>query len=120
MPATPADIARALRRATIVDVADPAIKAAYPQARDGLAAPATGYYDSAADAQVAMDARAALIGVARRRFAVEGAGLVWPDLSGGVPAWRLTDSEQDVDAAMRLARLEIDGETETTSWELYG
>lgn len=120
MPATAADIARAQRRATIVESQSTAIKTVYPQARDGRVAPAAGYYDSASDAQTVMDARKAIVGVVRRRFAVPVAELVFPDLSGGVPAWTLIDSENDVNGKQIVARLELDGEAEVTTMELFG
>lgn len=120
MAALIADVARAIRRATIVEASDAAIKTLYPQARDGRAAPATGYFDAAADAQTAIDARFDLIGTVRRRFAVAVADMLWPDLSGGVPVWTLVDAEHDVSAKHLTARLEIDAETETTTMELFG
>ena len=121
MPATAADIARAQRRAIIVEADNPAIKAVYTQARDGRTAPARGYYDDAADAQTAMDARIALTGVVRRRFASSVADMLWPDLSSGVPVWALVDGEQDLAGLKTLtARLTIDGEAETTTMEHFG
>lgn len=120
MPAIAADIARAMRRATIVEAENAALKAVYAQARDGRTTPATGYYDAAADAQAAMDARIDLIGVVRRRFAVPVAELVFPDLSSGVPVWTLIDAENDVNGKHLVARMEFDAEEEVTVMELFG
>ena len=120
MPAAAADIARAQRRATIVESENAAIKTAYPQARDGRTAPAAGYYDNAADAQIVTDARRGIIGVVRRRFAVPVADVLFPDLSGGVPAWTLIDGENDVNGKHLVSRVELDGEAETTTMELFG
>lgn len=120
MPALTADIARATRRATIVETANTAIKAVYAQARDGRTTPATGYFDSEADAQDAMDDRMAIVGVVRRRFAVPVAEMIFPDLSGGVPVWNLVDAENDVNGKHLTARLELDAETEMTTMELTG
>lgn len=120
MPATPADIARAQRRAIIVESENPAIKVAFAQARDGRSAPSPGYFDSAVDAQSAQNARMALIGVVRRRFAVPVADLLFPDLSGGVPVWTLIDAENDVNGKHLVSRIELDAETETTTMELFG
>lgn len=120
MPALAADIGRALRRATIVEAANPAIKTLFAQARDGRTAAATGYYDDDADAQTAMDDRLSLIGVVRRRFAVAAAEMIFPDLSGGVPVWTLIDADNDVNGKHLVARIEMDAETETTTMELYG
>lgn len=121
MPAQVADIARAMRAATIVEAENAAIKAVYVQARDARTAPAKGYFDDAGDAQDAMDDRIAIVGVIRRRFAVTVDGLVFPDLSGGVPVWRLADPEQDIagDKVM-TARIELDAENETTAMEMFG
>lgn len=120
MPAQTADIARAMRRATIVESENPAVQAVYPQARDGRTAAARGYFDAAADAQAAVDARLDLIGVVRRRFAVPVAELIFPDLSSGVPVWTLIDAENDVNGKHLLARMEFDAEEETTVMELFG
>ncbi|MBN8843250.1 MAG: hypothetical protein J0H88_08375 [Sphingomonadales bacterium] len=121
MPALVADVARAMRRATIVESADSAIKATYPHARDGRTSPAAGLFDAASDAQTALDARRSLIGVAgRRRFAVQADAMIWPDLNAGVPVWMLIDAEHDVSSKHLAARLQIDAEEETTTMELFG
>lgn len=120
MPALAADIARALRGATIVEVETPAIKVAFSRARDGRSEPVKGYFDIAADAQTALTARMGLIGTIRRRWAVGVDGMIWPDLTLGVPVWRLVDAEHDVDGKCLTARLQIDAEEETTSLELFG
>lgn len=120
MPATPADIARAMRRATIVEAENGAIRAVYSQARDGRTAPAPGYFDAAADAQAAMTARIGIIGVVRRRFMVAVAEMIFPDLSNGVPVWTLVDAENDANGPMLVARLQLDAEEEVTTMELFG
>jgi hypothetical protein len=120
MPALPADIGRALRRAVIVEASNPALKAVYGQARDARTAPNTGYFDDEDDGQDALDARLALIGVVRRRFAAPVADVIFPDLSGGVPVWTLIDAENDVNGKHLTARLEMDAESETTTMELFG
>ncbi len=120
MPALAADIARAQRRATIVEAENAAIKAVYAQARDGRSSPAVGYFDSASDAQAAMDARKGINAVIRRRFAVTVDGLVFPDLSSGVPVWTLIDAENDANGPFLVARIEFDTENEITTMELYG
>lgn len=120
MAALPQDIARAQRRAVIVEVEDAAIKAAFAQARDMRAAPAKGYFDSTADAQTAAEGRFAIVGVKRRRFSAAIADMVFPDLSGGVPVWTLIDVENDVNGKALVARVQIDAEEETTTMELFG
>jgi hypothetical protein len=120
MPALPADIAAASRDAVTATWESAAVAARYPSARDGSAEPATGFFDSIADAQAVVNARGALIGVDRRRYAVGVGEIVWPDLSAGVPSVRLIDAEQRVDGVCLLARIEIDLETETTNLEAFG
>ena len=120
MGALPADVARAGREATIASVEDAAIKSRFPRARDGVKAPASGFFDSKADAQTALAARAALIGVVRRRFVVRAAEAIEPDIAAGIPVWRLIDAEQAVDGNHLTARIVVDFEAETTSVELFG
>ncbi len=120
MPASPTDIAAGSRDIATATWSDAAIAARYPSARDGSVTPATGYFDAVADAQAVIDARGALIGVERRRFTAVIDGLAWPSVSTGVPQLRLIDDEQAADVACIAARIEIDLETETTSYELFG
>ena len=120
MPATAADIAAASRDAATATWSDPTIAARYPTARDGAAEPATGYFDAIADAQTVAAARGALIGVERRRFTVTVAELIWPTVSTGLPTVRLIDAEQGVDGAFLVARIELDLDAETTTYELFG
>lgn len=120
MPATAADIAAASRDVAVATWADATIATRYPSARDGSVSPADGYFDDIADAQTVIDARGELIGVERRRFTVVVGDLVWPDLSAGLPQVRLIDTEQSVDAGFLVARVELDLEAETTTYELFG
>lgn len=120
MGALPADVARAGREASIASVEDATIKARFPRARDGVKAPAAGFFDSQVDAQAALTARSALIGVVRRRFVVRADEAIEPDIDAGIPVWRLVDAEQAVDANHLTARIIVDFEAETTSVELFG
>lgn len=120
MAALPGDIGPAKREAIIVSVSDTAIQTRFPNARDQAQSPAEGFFDAEADAQTALTARAAIIGVFRRRFTVEVADLIQPDLSAGLPAYRLTDAEQGIDAVCIAARIEVDLENEQTNVELMG
>lgn len=120
MPATPADIAAASRDAVIITWANAAVTARYPSARDGSVTPAAGYCDSAADAQLLINARGALIGVERDRYAVTVMDVVWSTISTGLPQDRLIDSEQRVDAVHLVARIEVDLDAGTTTHELFG
>ena len=120
MPATPADIAAASRDVVTATWADAGVAARYPSARDGSITRGDGYFDSEADAQTVIDARAALIGVDRRRFSVVVQDLIWPVISTGLPQVRLVDAEQRVDGTFLVARLELDLEAETTTYEVFG
>lgn len=120
MPAQSTDILAASRDVVVANWASATIAARYPGARDGSAAPDEGYFDSVGDAQTVIDARATLIGVERRRFAVTVQEVVWPDLSAGIPQARLVDTEQAVDGTFLVSRIEIDLENEATTYELFG
>lgn len=120
MPATVADIGAASRDVMITTWTDAAIAARYPTARDGSLSPAMGYFDAAADAQTIINARGALIGTERRRFAVEVQGVTWPDVSTALPTFALVDAEQSVSGNFLAARFEIDLDDEVTNLELFG
>lgn len=120
MPALSADIGPALREAVIVTVVDNDLHSRFPGARDQLAAPSEGMFDSQADCATALGQRAALVGVVRRRFAVAIQDVLAFDVEAGVPTHQLVDPEQQLSAAALLCRLEIDDENETTSLEHFG
>jgi hypothetical protein len=121
MPALPADVAAATRDALLAEWSDGGLHGRYPSARDGLTDPSTGYFDTLADALVAIAARGALIGVdGRRRFSVVVQDLVFVDPTTGMPCVSLTDAEQSVAATLVLTRIEVDLEAETTTLELFG
>lgn len=118
MPATPANIARALRAARVVTRDDPAIRAAFADARDQVDDPRPGYFELSADAEAALALAADLLGTHRRRFVVGLSGEVWLDPAASVPTWHLTDSEFQVAAPGLVTRVELDMEQETTTVEL--
>jgi hypothetical protein len=120
MPAQSADIAAASRDVVVAAWSSGAIAARYPGARDGSTTPDDGYFDSIADAQTIIDARGALIGTERRRFNAVARHVLWPDLTTGIPQVQLIDSEQSVSGNFLVARIEIDLEAETTSYECFG
>lgn len=120
MPALPADIAAASRDVITVTWSDATIAARYPGARDGSVKPAEGYFDSAADAQAVINARGALIGTERRRFTATAGEVIWPTISTAVPTVQLVDVEQAADLSCLVARIEIDLENDTTTYELFG
>lgn len=120
MPATGADIAAGTRDVVLAQWTDATIAARYPSSRDGLANPAAGYFDDVSDAQTVINARAALIGVERRRFTVAIADLVWLDPTSGLPTVALVDAEQAVSSNFLVSRIEVDLEAETTTLELFG
>lgn len=120
MPATAADIAAGTREVTLATWESAAIAARYPSARDASTNPPRAFFDGAADAQTVADSRGALIGVERRRFAVTLAEVQWPDLAAGVPTVQLVDAEQAANLPALVARIEVDLESESTSYEVFG
>ena len=121
MPADPADIGPAMREAAVASWSDATIAARYPsQARDGSVTPSDGFFDSITDAQTMANARGALIGTEARRFGVKVGDLVWPVVSTSVPSFVLVDPEQAVNATLIATRIEVDLDTETTTFELFG
>ena len=119
MAALPSDIAAALRRQIVVASIDNTIKTRFPSARDNSSDPAEGFFDSTSHAQAAVNQRAALIGTLRRRFVV-AVGEIVDVPAGTIPTHRVIDAEQDLDAPMLLARIEVDLEQETTQLEYFG
>jgi hypothetical protein len=120
MPALADDIAAGTREAVTATWSNPTLHIRYPSARDGSANPAEGFFDAIADAQSAIDARAALIGVERRRFSVKVHDMLWLDPAAGVPTVTLIDGEQAVSGNFLVARFELDLDAETTTLELFG
>ena len=120
MPATPADIAAGSRDVQLATWADATIAARYPTARDGSIQPSAGYFDDPVDAQAMIDARGALIGTERRRFAVGVQDLLWPTPETGLPQVTLIDAEQVANGGFFAARIELDLDAETTTYELFG
>lgn len=119
MAALPADATAGQRAALIVKDESTTIKTRYPD-RDQLTSPAEGFFDSADDAATALGQRRSLIGSERRRFAVQVADLVWIDPETALPTVQLIDSEQVIDAACLISRVQVDLENETTVMELFG
>lgn len=120
MPATDADIAAGSRDVATATWSSATIAARYPSARDGSIDPPRAYFDSIADAQTVANARGALIGTERRRFAVVVEEALGIDPSAGIPQARVIDGEQALDATMLAARIEVDLEQERTSLEVFG
>ncbi|OYZ15642.1 MAG: hypothetical protein B7Y35_06120 [Sphingomonadales bacterium 28-64-96] len=119
MPApTAADIARATRPASIITSEDSAVLTRQPGARDGLASPRVGFWDSAADAAAVLTAAAALIGTERRRFQVQVGAVLALDASTATPAVQLIDAGLAVNAGGLTARIVIDDDAETTTLEV--
>lgn len=120
MPALDADIAAASRDVVTATWSSATIAARYPSARDGSLDPAAGYFDSLTDAQAMANARGALIGTERRRFAVVVEEALAIDPTNGVPQARVIDIEQALDATMLAARVEVDLDQDRTSLEVFG
>lgn len=120
MPALPADIAAVTRAASVATWSDAAIEARYPSARDGSVSPSEGFCDKAADTQALIDARGSLIGSERGRYSVAVHDLIWPDLSQGMPQAAVADPDLLLDRGMMTPRIEIDLETNVTTFEVFG
>lgn len=120
MPALPADIIRATRRARIVTREDTTIRARFPAAGDQATAPEPGFFENAADAGAVLALKAALTGSYRRRFAVVTDGLTWIDPASAVPTFSLTDAELGFDGPALLTRWRIDLNDERTELEVIG
>lgn len=115
-----ADIVAASREAVLATWQSSTIKTRYPGARDEGSPPGEGFFDDPTDAQACVDARGALLGTERRRFTVPVEDLLWIDPTSGLPTYTLVDSDQGVNAACLVARLELNLEDESTSLELFG
>ena len=124
MPATAADVARATREAATDISSDSAVLTRQPGARDGLANPRRGYFDTLADATTVNAAARALIGTERRRFAVRVCDVIEPtggfNASQVTPVITLVDANLAVNGAFLVARIEIDDEAGQTALEVFG
>lgn len=121
MTAVASDIVAARRSARIVKREDAAVQSSYPGARDNLESPSTGYFDSQTDAMAALNIEGALIGAARRRFAVRAQEVdILDPATDGIPTYHLIDGEQQVDTPCLVSRITVSLESETTDMELFG
>jgi hypothetical protein len=120
MPATPTDIAGASREVAVAAWESATMAARYPSARDASVTPSPGFFDQLNDAQSVINARGLIIGVERRRFAVVAADVVWPAISTAIPQISLIDPEQSVTDRFLAARIELNLDAETTTYELFG
>lgn len=120
MPALPADIIRATRRARIVTREDTAIRTRFPAAGDQANAPEPGFFETAADAVSVLELKAALTGTFRRRFAVVIDGLLWIDPATGVPSFDLVDEELGFAGPVLVTRWRVDLNAERTELEVIG
>lgn len=118
MPALPADIIRATRRARIVTREDAEIRTRFSSARDQANAPEPGFFESAADAVAVLEIKAALTGSFVRRFATTIDEIVWIDPTDCVPTFWLTDVELGVDGAALVTRWRADLNAEQTELEV--
>lgn len=120
MPALPADIARATRRARLVTREDAAIRTRFASARDQVTAPEPGFFESAADAASVLAIKASLIGAARRRFALIVDGVIWIDPETGIPSYRLIDGELGFDGPALVTRWAVSLNEDRTEMEVIG
>ncbi|MBD3762440.1 hypothetical protein [Rhizorhabdus sp.] len=120
MPALPADIIRATRRARIVTREDATLLSRFPSARDQVKAPEPGFFESAADASAVLTIKAALTSSFRRRFAVAIDEVVWIDPTATVPTYSLTDTELGFDGPVLVTRWRADLDAALTEIEVIG
>ncbi|MEQ5789087.1 hypothetical protein J3454_14415 [Erythrobacter sp. NFXS35] len=120
MPALPADIIRATRRARIVTREDAAIKTRFPAARDQATAPEPGFFESAANAATVLALKAVLTGSFRRRFTVAIDEVLWIDPTVAIPVYHLTDTELGFDGPVLVTRWRVDLNAERTELEVVG
>lgn len=120
MPALPADIIRATRRARIVTREDTALRTRFPSAGDQATAPEPGFFENAADASAVLAIKAALTGTFRRRFAVIIDTPFWIDPAAGIPTLSLTDFELGFDGPVLVTRWRGDINQERTEIEVIG
>lgn len=120
MPALPSDIIRATRRARLVTREDTVIRDRFAGAADQASAPEPGFFEQAADASAALNAKAELTGTFRRRFAVVIDGLLWIDPRAGVPSFTLADPELGFDGPVLVTRWRLDLGAGRTEMEVIG
>lgn len=120
MPALPANIIRATRRARIVTREDTAIRTRFPSAGDQVNAPEAGFFENASDAVTVLGIKAALTGTFRRRFALVIDGLMWIDPTAAIPTFTLTDTELGFDGPAMVTRWRVDLNEERTEIEDLG
>lgn len=120
MPATVDDIAAGTRPAVTVTWSDVDVRNRYPSAQDGLTTPIDTWLDDEDDAQDLVDARGALFGVERQRFAVKVDGIEWLDPTAGLPQAHLIDDALNADVATLAPRFAVDLDAEQTTFELIG
>lgn len=124
MPATAANIALATREAVYDTRSDTAVQTRNAGARDTGDTPRAAFWDSVTDAAIVNNAAFSLIGVERRRFAVRVQGAT--TFSGGLdftvatPTVTLVDAELAANGSFLISRIELDLESETTSFEVFG
>lgn len=124
MPATAANIVLATRAAVFDTRSDSAVQTRNAGARDTGAAPREAFWDSVTDAAIVNNAAFALIGVERRRLAVRVQGITaftgGMDFTVATPTVALTDAELAAAGNFLVSRIEIDLESETTAFEVFG
>lgn len=120
MPALPANIIRATRRARIVTREDAAVKTSFAGARDQARSPEVGFFESASDAASVLALKASLTGSFRRRFAVSIDDTFWIDPTSSVPTLALADDELGFNGPVLVTRWRADLDQERTELEVLG
>jgi hypothetical protein len=122
--ATPARIRRVRRESSFARYTNAAMLAIRGDAQDGYSSVIEGFWDTAADAQVLLNERATVLGVERRREAIEtetpfGLGSAIA-LTPRVPRVRAINRETEFDRIMLIKGVSIDLMTGRNSIEALG
>lgn len=122
--ATPARIRRVRREASFARYTNPAMLALRGDALDGYGSIIESFWDNDADAQLILNERAAIVGVERRREAIEtetpfGLGSAIA-LTPRIPRVRLIDRASEFDRVMMIKGVSIDLGTGRNSIEAIG
>jgi hypothetical protein len=107
MPAAPADIGKFTSDGVVITASDSAIKTNHPEAEDQADQEIEMFFDTAADAQVLLDERFAILSqllpeheaaVVDESLALGSAILITPT----VPCFRVIDEDREIDKVLRM------------------
>lgn len=124
MPATPARIGFVLEEWRKAISEDGAVRARHGKDARESDDPIPTFFDSVSDAQTMADERQELLGVERRRFRVEVAGLkdglALPRTGPLIPNVRYTDPRRGVDMRGTVCEIGFDFDKQRTTFMVWG